>query len=66
VSSALSRALGPGVVGHQLRHGFATRVLEATGDLAATQDLLGHASPATTRIYARTSTRALRAAIDKL
>lgn len=66
VSAALSRALGPGVVGHQLRHSFATRVLEATDNLGATQQLLGHASPATTRIYARTSTRALRAAIDAL
>lgn len=37
---------------HRFRHGFATTVLEKTGDLAATQDLLGHASPATTRIYA--------------
>ncbi len=38
---------------HLLRHRFATRVLTATHDLAATQDLLGHASPTTTRIYAR-------------
>jgi site-specific recombinase XerD len=38
---------------HLLRHRFATRVLAATHDLAATQDLLGHASPTTTRIYAR-------------
>jgi len=28
-------------------------VLTATHDLAATQDLLGHASPTTTRIYAK-------------
>ena len=38
---------------HLFRHRFATRVLRATHDLAATQDLLGHASPTTTRIYAR-------------
>jgi site-specific recombinase XerD len=38
---------------HLLRHRFATGVLAATHDLAATQDLLGHASPTTTRIYAR-------------
>jgi len=38
---------------HLLRHRFATRVLKATHDLAVTQDLLGHASPATTRIYTK-------------
>lgn len=38
---------------HLLRHRFATRVLGATHNLAATQDLLGHASPTTTRIYAK-------------
>lgn len=38
---------------HRLRHRFATGILAATRNLAATQDLLGHASPTTTRIYAR-------------
>lgn len=38
---------------HKLRHRFATGVLSATHDLAATQDLLGHSSPTTTRIYAK-------------
>lgn len=45
---------------HTLRHTFATLALEATGDLAAVQDLLGHASPATTRVYAKVSARRLR------
>ncbi len=40
---------------HKFRHWVATRLLSATGDLAATQDLLGHASPTTTRIYAQVS-----------
>lgn len=40
---------------HKFRHWFATRMLAATGDLATTQDLLGHASPTTTRIYAQVS-----------
>lgn len=66
VSRMLSDALGEGVSGHQLRHGFANRVLDRTGDLATTQDLMGHASPATTRIYADPSSRAKRAAIDAL
>lgn len=38
---------------HKFRHRFATKVLEGTGNLAVTQDLMGHANPATTRVYAR-------------
>lgn len=49
------------VTPHRLRAWFATRVLERTGDLAATQDLLGHKSPTTTRQYARVADRRLRA-----
>jgi site-specific recombinase XerD len=40
---------------HSFRHYFATRFLGHTGDLALTQDVLGHANPSTTRIYARTT-----------
>ena len=40
---------------HGLRHAFAERVLAKTGNLAVVQDLLGHASPETTRIYAKTT-----------
>jgi site-specific recombinase XerD len=52
---ALCQAAGldESVTPHLLRHRFATKILTATGDLAATQDLLGHASPTTTRIYAK-------------
>jgi integrase/recombinase XerC len=39
---------------HTLRHFFATGFLSETGDLALTQYALGHASPVTTRIYAKT------------
>ncbi len=45
---------------HSLRHAFATKVLEATGDLAVVQDMLGHSSPATTRIYAKVSSKRMR------
>ena len=54
-----------GVTPHSFRHYFATKVLEATGDLGATQDLLGHASPSTTRIYAKLSSETLRRAHEK-
>ena len=47
---------------HMFRHRFATRILAGTSNLAATQDLLGHSSPTTTRIYARLSNANLAAA----
>jgi len=40
---------------HSFRHYFATRFLGHTGDLALTQDVLGHADPGTTRVYAKTT-----------
>ena len=49
---------------HQFRHRFGTRVLNATNDLARTQDLMGHASPTTTRIYTRLTTTELKDAFD--
>lgn len=45
---------------HSLRHAFATKLLEATGDLAVVQDMLGHSSPETTRIYAKVSSKRMR------
>ena len=50
---------------HSLRHAFATRALEATGNLAVVQDLMGHSSPLTTRIYAKVSPKQLRDAHHK-
>lgn len=45
---------------HMFRHTFGTRVLDATGDIAAVGDLLGHADPRTTKIYTRTATKRLQ------
>lgn len=52
VSKLLSRALPPGVTGHMLRHRAAGYYYRGTDwDLRATQELLGHASVATTQVY---------------
>jgi len=56
--------LDPAPTPHWFRHWFATRVLEQTQDLAALQEMLGHESPETTRIYAKVSSKRLRQVHD--
>lgn len=48
---------------HQLRHRFATRAYSVDRDVFTVQELLGHASPATTRRYVMVPSSALRATV---
>lgn len=51
---------------HWLRHSHATHALDAGAAIQDVQDILGHASPATTAIYSHASLKRKRAVVEAL
>ncbi len=65
VAAASRRAgLNPVLRPHQMRHAFASNVLDAGGAIDEAQELLGHASLSSTQVYAHPDPARLRAAVD--
>jgi integrase/recombinase XerC len=61
---AIKQGLTQHVHPHMLRHSFASHVLQSSGDLRAVQEMLGHASIASTQVYTHLDFQALAKVYD--
>ncbi|HEX6792292.1 MAG TPA: tyrosine-type recombinase/integrase, partial [Casimicrobiaceae bacterium] len=61
---AIRQGLPRHVHPHMLRHSFASHVLQSSGDLRAVQEMLGHASIASTQVYTHLDFQALAKVYD--
>jgi integrase len=66
IFSKLSKSLNKRIYPHQLRHSFATLVIDKNGDLFTLKELLGHSNIKTTAIYLSATKRKKIEVISKL
>ncbi len=62
---SVKQGLAQHVHPHMLRHSFASHVLQSSGDLRAVQEMLGHASIASTQVYTHLDFQALAKVYDQ-
>lgn len=60
------KRIGINATAHQLRHRFATELLNTCGDIALVAEVIGHESLENTRIYAQVAQGRMAAAVARL